>query len=229
MKKANAVIRVSTAKQDSDNQKFAITRAHPDTEFTWFVEDDVSGGLPWEKRPVLLDAIRSSRKNKIPLVVYSLSRLGRTSEIATFWEQNVANKKIQVSVVDMPQLDDKMVGGIAWINSMERKVISERTKVAMSRIKEEIALNGSYKTKEGKVITSLGGTSNKKASVVGNAQIQANADKFAANVLPLIQSLKDQGLSLKAIAEELNERQIKTRRDTEWYASSVSNILRRAA
>ena len=163
------------------------------------------------------------------MVVYSLSRLGRTSEIATFWEQNVANKKIQVSVVDMPQLDDKMVGGIAWINSMERKVISERTKVAMSRIKEEIALNGSYKTKEGNVITSLGGTSNKKASAIGNAQIQANADKFAANVLPLIQSLKDQGLSLKAIAEELNERQIKTRRDTEWYASSVSNILRRAA
>ena len=162
MKKGNALIRVSTDKQDSDNQKFAITRAHPDTDFTWFVavEDDVSGGLPWDKRPVLLDAIRSSRKNKIPLVVYSLSRLGRTSEIATFWEQNVVNKKIQVSVVDMPQLDDKMVGGIAWINSMERKVISERTKVAMSRIKEEIAINGSYKTKEGRVITNLGGTSN---------------------------------------------------------------------
>ena len=29
MKKANALIRVSTDKQDSDNQKFAITRAHP--------------------------------------------------------------------------------------------------------------------------------------------------------------------------------------------------------
>ena len=29
MNKANALIRVSTDKQDSDNQKFAITRAHP--------------------------------------------------------------------------------------------------------------------------------------------------------------------------------------------------------
>ena len=126
MKKGNALIRVSTDKQDSDNQKFAITRAHPDTDFTWFVEDDVSGGLSWDKRPVLLDAIRSSRKNKIPLVVYSLSRLGRTSEIATFWEQNVVNKKIQVSVVDMPQLDDKMVGCLLYTSPSPRDSDSSR-------------------------------------------------------------------------------------------------------
>ena len=151
-------------------------------------------------------------------------------EVASFWEQYVKTGKVQVHVVDMPNIDNKMVGGIAWFNAMEREVISERTKVAMDRIKKEIADKGSYTTKEGKVITSLGNTSQvHKASALGIDKLKEQADDFAKNTYPLIKSLKDEGMSLRKIAKELNDRGIKTSRDTEWYPSSVNNVLRRVA
>jgi hypothetical protein len=58
---------------------------------------------------------------------------------------------------------------------------------------------------------------------------QAVADRFAAEVFPLIQSLKKEGnMSLEALAKELNERGISTARGARWYASTVRNLLARA-
>jgi len=229
LEKINAHLRVSTDKQILANQKFSIQSKFPDAQINWYEEDDVSGGLPWEDRPILQEAIRNSKRNKVPLVVYSLSRLGRTSEVATFFEQEVEKNKIQIIVIDMPQLDPKMIGGIAWVNTLERKFISERTTLALARIKHIIETEGSYKTSEGSVITSLGGTNLSKASAMGVKRIKKKADDFAANTYPLIKSLKDEGLSLKQIAIELNDRGIQTRRKAEWYASSVRNVLQRRA
>ena len=64
---------------------------------------------------------------------------------------------------------------------------------------------------------------------MGVKRIKKKADDFAANTYPLIKSLKDEGLSLKQIAIELNDRGIQTRRKAEWYASSVRNVLQRRA
>lgn len=108
-------------------------------------------------------------------------------------------------------------------------MISERTKMAMDRIKHIIATEGSYKTSEGIEITHLGRKDTKDASVIGVAKIKENADNFADNTYPLIKSLQDRGMSLKAIALELNNRGIQTRRKAEWYASSVRNVLQRRA
>lgn len=58
---------------------------------------------------------------------------------------------------------------------------------------------------------------------------QAVADRFATDVFPLIQSLKNEGnMSLEALARELNERGISTARGARWYASTVRNLLARA-
>ena len=54
----------------------------------------------------------------------------------------------------------------------------------------------------------------------------AEADRFAANVLPIIREAQKAGAtSLRDIAAALNARGIATARGGQWHAKSVSNIL----
>jgi Recombinase len=73
------------------------------------------------------------------------------------------------------------------------------------------------------------------ACSIGGPGISANvlsrkaiADKFAAEVLPIIETLKGEGhTSLEALARQLNEQKVPTPRGTRWYASSVRNLMSR--
>jgi hypothetical protein len=57
---------------------------------------------------------------------------------------------------------------------------------------------------------------------------QASADRFAAEVLPLIETLKGEGhVSLEALARQLNKRGIATARGARWYAGTVRNLMAR--
>ena len=59
--------------------------------------------------------------------------------------------------------------------------------------------------------------------------VTASADKFAANVLPIIREAQKAGAtSLRKIAAALNARGVATARGGQWHAKSVSNILERA-
>ena len=59
--------------------------------------------------------------------------------------------------------------------------------------------------------------------------VRTEADKYAANVLPIIREAQKAGAtSLREIAEALNARGIATARGGQWYASSVRNVLERA-
>jgi len=59
--------------------------------------------------------------------------------------------------------------------------------------------------------------------------LKANADRHAANVLPIIREAQKAGAtSLRDIADVLNARGVQTPRGGRWYATSVKNILERA-
>jgi hypothetical protein len=59
--------------------------------------------------------------------------------------------------------------------------------------------------------------------------VNAEADRYAANVLPIIREVQKAGAStLRQIAEALNARGIPTARGGRWYAQSVANVLERA-
>jgi hypothetical protein len=61
------------------------------------------------------------------------------------------------------------------------------------------------------------------------ASIKAEADRHAANVLPIIREAQKAGATtLRQIAEALNARGVATARGGQWYATSVSNVLNRA-
>lgn len=55
------------------------------------------------------------------------------------------------------------------------------------------------------------------------------ADRFAANVLPIIREAQKAGATtLREIAAVLNARGIATARGGQWHAKSISNVLERA-
>jgi hypothetical protein len=67
-----------------------------------------------------------------------------------------------------------------------------------------------------------------RGAALGAAAQKASADRFAANVRPIIDKIRAAGVvSLHGIAAELNERQIKTERGGLWHATTVRNVLRR--
>jgi hypothetical protein len=56
------------------------------------------------------------------------------------------------------------------------------------------------------------------------------ADRFAANVLPVVHAVQAAGIStLDGIAAALNARGVRTARGRAWYAGTVRNILARQA
>jgi hypothetical protein len=74
----------------------------------------------------------------------------------------------------------------------------------------------------------LGGPKLKLARKNAVASIKANADRQAANVLPIIREIQKTGAStLRDLANALNARGISTPRGGKWYAASVRNVLSR--
>lgn len=62
----------------------------------------------------------------------------------------------------------------------------------------------------------------------GADRVRANADEFAAKLLPLIREVQASGVTgPRAIARELERRGIKTPRGGDWSGTQVRNILKR--
>jgi Recombinase len=73
---------------------------------------------------------------------------------------------------------------------------------------------------------------NPKLHVAPNSAVvavKAEADRYAANVLPIIREAQKAGATtLRDIAAALNARGVATARGGQWHAKSISNILERA-
>ncbi len=93
-------------------------------------------------------------------------------------------------------------------------MISARTKEALARAKAKGLRLGNPRLDEvrGK----------------GAESMKAAADRFAANVLPLIQPLRVEGRSLREIANVLNARGVPTARGGKWAPTQIADILKRA-
>ena len=63
------------------------------------------------------------------------------------------------------------------------------------------------------------------AQAKGTASTKAAADRFSANILPLVLPRKAQGKTLREIATALNERGVETARGETWAGTQVRDIL----
>ena len=113
--------------------------------------------------------------------------------------------------------DPFMLHLYAALAEKERRLISERTRAALAQRKAKGAR--------------LGNPSNApEAASRGRAVSIAEADRFAATLLPVIDSLQRAGItSYRGIAEALNNRGVRTARGGKWQVSNVRNLIARAA
>jgi hypothetical protein len=103
----------------------------------------------------------------------------------------------------------------------EREAISRRTKEALAVAK---ALGVKLGNPDGAEALRRAG----KAGVALRAAVTANADRFAADLVPVIEDIRAQGhTSLRAVAEELTRRGMRTRRGGRWSMSNVRALNRR--
>jgi putative DNA-invertase from lambdoid prophage Rac len=139
-----AYVRVSEETENPENQKYAIYEwaARSGHQVLNVYEDiGVSGALPPTERPgfrKLLEAVDGADG----VVVYALDRLARSlGELVEVFRTLEAKGKVIVSVREswLQQLDPAVrkliVAVLGWAAEMERMFISERTKLALQRLK----------------------------------------------------------------------------------------------
>ena len=103
----------------------------------------------------------------------------------------------------------------AALGEKERNLIASRTKAALAAKKAQG--------------TVLGGPKLPQAREAAQVIIKTNADRYAANVLPLIRDAQRAGAkTLRDIADALNARGIATARGGRWHATSIKNVLDRS-
>jgi DNA invertase Pin-like site-specific DNA recombinase len=161
-------------------------------------------------RPELAKALAACKRLKAKLVVAKLDRLARNVHFVS----GLMESGVDFVAADMPFANRLTVHILAAVAEHEREMISARTKAALAAVKAK-----------GK---KLGGPKLAQARLLGHAANRKAADKFAANVKPIIAEIRSSGAtSLRKIAAALTARGVPTARGGQWDAMTVANVMRR--
>ena len=187
---------------DSENLKLAGEYAEVETG---------KGADALELRPQLRLALDKARKLRCPIVVAKLDRLSRdVAFIAGLMAQRVPFVVAELG----PDIDPFILHIYAALAEKERAMISARTKEALAQAKAKGVRLGNPRLHE--------------VRAKGSESMKAAADRFAANVLPIIRPMRAEGKSLRDIAKALDARGVPTARGGTWGATQVADILKRA-
>lgn len=149
-----AYLRVSTDKQDAENQKLGIMEyaTARNIHIDEFVEDVVSGTKDWQKR-ALGSLIQSAKKGDV-LLFAEVSRIARSTLQCLQVLQIAADKTLTVHVAKQQMVFDNSLNSkiiattLSLASEIERTFISMRTKEALKRAKENGKILGRPKGKK---------------------------------------------------------------------------------
>ena len=185
---------------------------------TVHVDAGLSGGRA-DNRPALQAALSEACKQKAVLVVYSLSRLARSTSDAIAISERLAKSGADLASlserIDTTSASGKMVFRmLAVLAEFERDQVSERTKTALAHLRHQ------GKRISGRIPFGHNLAANGVDLVPNDKEQQA---------IRLMQELRMQGCSLREIAAALTERGIPTKTRTVWSAEVIRGILRKVA
>lgn len=217
-----AYLRVSTSRQGRsglglDAQREAIAafvgREHLSV-LGWFAEVETGGGSDaLERRPQLAEALKVAQRARCPIVVAKLDRLSRDVHFVS----GLMAQRVPFVVAELGlDTDPFLLHLYAALAEKERALISERTRAALARKLAAGGILGNRKNFH--VAQRAGAASNKLA-----------ADRFAANLLPIVRDIQNSGVrSLRRIAQALDARGLRTARGGRWSAVQISRLLVRS-
>jgi DNA invertase Pin-like site-specific DNA recombinase len=211
-----AYLRVSTDKQGKSGlgleaQREALRRFLRDQDKLVATLIEVESGRNCQ-RPQLLAALEKCRRLGAKLLIAKLDRLARdVAFIATLMKSDV-----KFIACDMPDADPFRLHIEAAIAEEEARKISSRTRAALAAARARGVALGGFR---GRQLTNA-------ERAKGNALKSSKAQARAASLVPIVDELKSaEALSLRALADGLNERGIPAPRGGEWQAVQVKRLL----
>lgn len=225
MKQAIGYIRVSTEKQaeegvslEAQKEKIKAWCEMNEYELLCIEEDAGVSGKSMKNREGLRRALDKIGKDTV-LVAYSFSRLARSTrdllDIAEYLQKKDADLASISERVDTAGATGRLVFTIlAALAQFERDLTGERTKSSLA-----------YKKRVGEAYspTPFGYDRVEDGTDVEKKRLVANNKELA--VLETMKQMKSQGVSLRRIADSLNQQGVKPKRGQKWYASSVKSVL----
>jgi DNA invertase Pin-like site-specific DNA recombinase len=177
-----------------------------------FVEVETGKGSDaLDRRPQLAAALAKARAKRCSVAVAKLDRLSRDVH---FISGLMAHRVLFLVAELGPDVDPFVLHLYAALAEKERALIAGRTKSALAAAKAKGVVLGNPKIDA--------------ARDQAVAAIKAEADRAAGNVSPIIAEIRKSGATtLRAIAEALNARGVRTPRGGRWHATSVRNVLAR--
>src|SRR5262249_43923213 len=149
-------------------------------------------------------ALAKAKSAKCCVIVSKLDRLSRDVAFVS----GLMAQRVPFIVAELGRdADPFMLHLYAALAEKERRLISERTRAALA----------AKKAQGGK----LGNPTNLAAAgSIGRKALIAGADEFAANIVPIVRSIQAAGpIGMVTIANELNNRGIRTARGGRWHVS----------
>jgi len=219
--KAIGYVRVSTQGQADEGVSLEAQKAKieawclaNDYELVGIHEDAGISGTKSDREG--LQTALESAGNGMALVVYSLSRLTRSTkdmlDMAEKLEKRSTDLVSLTEKIDTTTAAGRMVFRmLAVLNEFEREQVGERTKAALAHKKaigEKYApVPFGYRELEGRLV-----------------EVEQEA-KLVAQIL----RRREQGHTLMSIADWLNNQGIEGKKGGKWYASTVSYVIKRQA
>ncbi len=222
MQTAIAYVRVSTDGQategvslEAQQAKIAAWSLANDVELKGVFVDAGISGKRADNRPELQNALTAVAKAKGVLVVYSLSRLARSTK-----DTLAISERLDKAGADLVSLSEKLdttsAAGkmvfrlMAVLAEFERDQISERTCSAMAHKKSKGERVGTIPF--GFILLADGKT------LVEDQKEQA--------IIELLELLRESGLSYGKISDILNRKSVPTKKTgAKWQGTTVRNIL----
>lgn len=173
-------------------------------EFTEVETDKGSNALV--KRPELQNAINYAKKQKATLVIAKLGKLARNVHFVS----SLMESGVDFIAVDNPTANRLTLHILAAVAEDEARRISERTKSALAAKKARGEKMG-----------------NPQSSETLNAPRIEKANANAEKIRPLLENFLTQGISQRAMADELNRLCLTTPRGSRWKQAQVQRALKR--
>jgi DNA invertase Pin-like site-specific DNA recombinase len=220
--KAFGYCRVSTAGQAEDGVSLEAQEARiaawclaNDVELARVFTDAGLSGKRADNRPALQEALDAVSKEGGVLIVYSLSRLARSTKDTIAIGERLA--KAGADLVSLSErIDTTTAAGkmifrmLAVLAEFERDLVSERTKTALAHKKAKGQRCGQIPF--GFSVAEDGVT------LVSNSAEQ--------EAIALVRQLRADGLSIRKIVDEMNSRGVRTKEGGRWHIATVQRVLR---
>lgn len=230
MNKFVAYYRVSTAKQGQSGlgleAQQAAVEAFVEREGAKLVAPpfvEVESGTIKE-RPELAKAIAHARRNKAKLLVAKMDRLSRNLAFLA----HLMESGVDFVAVDNPHANKLTVHILAAVAEEEARAISARTTAALQAAKARGVALGSARPGhwEGREESRTEGQ--KKATIAAAKAKRAKHLEAIADLIPELVDLQGKGLSLRAIAAEMNAKGSTTTAGKPWNPMAVKRAIETA-